>query len=231
MTISALKTNLNNLSIKDRDFASSLIASFDRYGSLSAKQIYWVTKLAEKATAPVTEREVVDLARIGGLFSKALSAGLKNPKIKVAGVTLSPAKATSTNIGATYVKQGTEYLGKITADGRWYPVASENATQAFEKVKAFACDPVKAAAAHGHATGNCCFCSRELSDAGSIEVGYGPICAEKYGLPHNPKGHGLKVSVGESHGHEDVVYDYDAQEYVSRDEEGYGWEDRALAAL
>jgi hypothetical protein len=219
MNIQTLEANLSNLSIKDRDFAESLINGFKRYGSLSAKQTYWVLKLAEKATAPVTEREVVDLVRIGGLFSKALSAGLKAPKIKIAGVTLSPAKATSANIGATYVKQGTEYLGKITADGRWYPVASENAAQAFEKVKAFACDPAKAAAAHGHATGNCCFCSRELTDAGSIEVGYGPVCADRFGLPHNPKGHGLKVSVGEDHGHED---------YVSRDEEGYGWEDKAL---
>jgi len=31
---------------------------------------------------------------------------------------------------------------------------------------------------------HCCFCGRQLLDAHSIEVGYGPICADKYMLPH-----------------------------------------------
>lgn len=231
MTISALKTNLDNLSIKDRDFASSLIASFDRYGSLSAKQLYWVMKLAEKATTPAPVTQKVDLVRMTQLFQTALGHGLKNPAIRIGGFKLSPAKAGSVNFGSTYVKSGATYLGKISAAGDWSPArdAGQQATEAFTAITKFACDPVGSAAAEGHATGSCCFCARELSDAGSIEVGYGPICAEKYGLPHNPKGHGLKASVGESHGHEDVVHDYDAQEYVSRDEEGYGWEDRALA--
>lgn len=42
------------------------------------------------------------------------------------------------------------------------------------------------AAALGHATHHCCFCGIELTDEGngrSVEVGYGPICAGKNGLP------------------------------------------------
>lgn len=42
------------------------------------------------------------------------------------------------------------------------------------------------AAALGHATHHCCFCGIELTDEGngrSVEVGYGPICANKNGLP------------------------------------------------
>lgn len=35
-------------------------------------------------------------------------------------------------------------------------------------------------------TGHCSFCQRELTDAGSLEVGYGPICADRWGLPHAP---------------------------------------------
>lgn len=31
---------------------------------------------------------------------------------------------------------------------------------------------------------NCAFCGKELRDAPSIERGYGPICANKYGMPH-----------------------------------------------
>ena len=43
-------------------------------------------------------------------------------------------------------------------------------------------DPEKIAAAFGHMTGNCCFCSRKLSDARSIETGYGKSCAARFGM-------------------------------------------------
>lgn len=39
------------------------------------------------------------------------------------------------------------------------------------------------ATAFGALTGTCVFCSRKLTDERSIEVGYGPICAEREGLP------------------------------------------------
>jgi hypothetical protein len=56
----------------------------------------------------------------------------------------------------------------------------------FEALQDFAQNPLEAAKLYGTLTGNCCFCGRELTDnkAGrSVEVGYGPICAEKWGLP------------------------------------------------
>ena len=39
------------------------------------------------------------------------------------------------------------------------------------------------AAEFGHTTGHCVFCCRELTDGRSTEVGYGPVCADKNGLP------------------------------------------------
>lgn len=39
------------------------------------------------------------------------------------------------------------------------------------------------AARFGHAHGCCLFCLRNLTDERSTEVGYGPVCAEKNGLP------------------------------------------------
>lgn len=39
------------------------------------------------------------------------------------------------------------------------------------------------AARFGRLTGACVFCSRKLTDERSIEVGYGPVCAEREGLP------------------------------------------------
>lgn len=39
------------------------------------------------------------------------------------------------------------------------------------------------AARFGQVTGICVFCSRKLTDERSITVGYGPVCADREGLP------------------------------------------------
>jgi hypothetical protein len=39
------------------------------------------------------------------------------------------------------------------------------------------------ATAYGRRMGECCFCGLTLTDGRSIAVGYGPICAGKWGLP------------------------------------------------
>lgn len=46
-----------------------------------------------------------------------------------------------------------------------------------------AADPAGVAAEFGHLTGHCCFCWLKLSDERSVAVGYGKICAGKFGLP------------------------------------------------
>jgi hypothetical protein len=51
-----------------------------------------------------------------------------------------------------------------------------------------ASNPAEAAQAYGALMGKCSFCGLPLTDAGSVEVGYGPVCAKKWGLPHQPKG-------------------------------------------
>ena len=44
-------------------------------------------------------------------------------------------------------------------------------------------NPKIALALEGIRVGNCCFCGRELTTLESRSAGYGPICAEKWGLP------------------------------------------------
>jgi hypothetical protein len=44
-------------------------------------------------------------------------------------------------------------------------------------------DPAAVARGYGEATSSCCFCNRTLTDERSVEAGYGPVCAAKYGLP------------------------------------------------
>lgn len=55
--------------------------------------------------------------------------------------------------------------------------------EVLQALRNFSEAPASYAAAHGRATGNCCFCGRGLTDARSVAVGYGPICADHYGLP------------------------------------------------
>lgn len=43
-------------------------------------------------------------------------------------------------------------------------------------------DPEEFAADHGHQSGNCMFCGKQLTDERSTSVGYGPVCADNHGL-------------------------------------------------
>lgn len=44
-------------------------------------------------------------------------------------------------------------------------------------------DPIGLAKIHGQQYANCCFCGKLLRNKNSLTVGYGPICAENWGLP------------------------------------------------
>lgn len=61
-------------------------------------------------------------------------------------------------------------------------------TAVLEALNTIAADPAAAAKAYGALMGRCSYCDKALTDEGSVEVGYGPVCAAKYGLPHHPKG-------------------------------------------
>lgn len=69
--------------------------------------------------------------------------------------------------------------GKIQVDGEWTYTAG-----AMRGVRHLTADE---AAAWGHATDHCVFCSRALEDLRSTTVGYGPVCADNYGLPWGAK--------------------------------------------
>ena len=83
----------------------------------------------------------------------------------------------SINVIAT---ESDEFLGRIHTDCTAESRLPEWATIALRQVNE---DPIGAARFYGHKTGNCSFCGRHLETKESVHVGYGPICAEKYGLP------------------------------------------------
>lgn len=185
---------------RDREFASSLIEQGKRRG-LSPKQTPWVQKLIEKANGVVRtpEREKVeigDCSRIIELFDKAKQK-LKAPAIVLGGqyegvLRLKPAGPQARVPGSINVvseQSGREpvWLGRVLRDGHLEispKVLGERIVlDAIPFLRAFAVQPEVGAKQSARFTGRCCFCNTRIKDARSTEVGYGPDCAESYGLP------------------------------------------------
>lgn len=169
------------------DFAQSLFQAVAKYGYLTERQGAAVERMIDKDAAREVQRaEAVatapeaNMAAVEECFARAKANGVQRPKLRVAGVILSPAPAGGRNPGAIYVKdRGTkEYLGKV-ADGRFVCSAAGQGRKA--EVAEIARDPKAAAIAYGKEYGICSVCGRELSDPESVAAGIGPVCASKYG--------------------------------------------------
>ena len=79
------------------------------------------------------------------------------------------------------------FYGRIRKDGQvmWNSkIAAGLQSRVNTELSKFADDPAAYASMQGKAYGNCMFCRRELTNPQSLAVGYGPICAEHYNLPH-----------------------------------------------
>ena len=174
-----------------------LIASFvegvRKYGSLTEKQMTVVrngmardaardeartqAKAQAEAVAPVLDTSALEQA-----FAHAVArSGKLAPTLRIGTLAFTPAKATSANPGALYVKtRAGVYLGKIVKGGRFLCVADcDEATKA--QVAGVVADPKAAAVAHGLRTSECSICARALSNPESVARGIGPICAERFG--------------------------------------------------
>ncbi len=195
--ISTLTANLANLTdSRDIDFAQSLLQQFTRKGDLSPKQWPYVIKLADKATGKVVERKTVavgSMKTLIDLFAKA-KAHLKRPAIvlqdpTVGEIRLSEAGSKARVPGSINVTTPGSFgervwYGRVTQQGD-FQMSPKVVTppELVSALKVFAADPVAAATKHGYLTGRCCFCNRKLEDERSTAVGYGPICADHFGLP------------------------------------------------
>lgn len=194
--LGALADRVILLPESDRAFAQSLLQQWVRKGSLSDKQWLWVDKLVA-ATVPKPKVEVAigNVGGVIGLFKQAMK-NLKFPKLTFAlpdgkPLQLSIAGPNSKAPGTVVLTDGrpyggNTYYGRVTTNGVWEPVQSLGSTETRAISKLLTClsaDPAGTAAAHGKATGRCVFCNSELSNEGSLQVGYGPICARRYSLP------------------------------------------------
>lgn len=168
-------------------FAQSIHEAIQKFGSLTANQLAACSRAVAKQAASQAARvvsqanaPVVQTSALHEAFSSA-SRAIKSPKLRLTdGLVISPAKASSANAGALYVKADGTYIGKIVADGRF--LRSRDCDDAAEaKIVAIAADPLGAAKVYGQQTGACSCCGRTLTDPVSIELGIGPICAERFG--------------------------------------------------
>jgi hypothetical protein len=198
--IAELQANLGKLGHGDRRFASDLISAFHRYGKLTPNQAPWIAKLMARAENPADAAaapkiDVGSFAGVIALFTKA-KAHLKYPKITLdcdgTEIILSlcgPKSKTpgSINVGGPGVYPAKPWYGRITPEGQWSPSRSAEAKPGLMKsllglLTEFGNDPAGIAKKYGVLTGNCCFCNLRLTDLRSTAAGFGPTCAEHYGL-------------------------------------------------
>lgn len=169
-------------------FAQDLVRKSGR--GLSASQWAWVHKLAVDQTAPRPSSNLI-LAGIVALFAKA-GQHKKYPKMKIntpelGEFKLSLAGPASKYCGSVRIVKGNYgewdyvYFGSISPDGRFVP-SRACTPQMVEFLTEMNDNPSAAGAKYGHMTGECCFCGLTLTDQRSITVGYGPICAQNWGL-------------------------------------------------
>lgn len=199
-----LEAGLGQLPDKDIDFATSLLQQFERKGTLSAKQWYWVRVLAGRTVPPAQQAgsqpgsapiEVGDFAGVVELFVQA-KAHLKHPKIWLAlpdgrPLVLALAGPASSHAGWVSLTDGKPFgqnlfYGRVSPGGAWEmgkKVDEVLGDHVAELMHRLAANPTKVAQDFGKLTGNCCFCGSGLSAGKSTAVGYGPVCAKRWGLP------------------------------------------------
>lgn len=108
------------------------------------------------------------------------------------------------NVGGVNVSSGgfgSDWYGRINANGAAHASYTDRCPADVDAaILAFQSDPASFAKAHGKRTSRCCFCAREFDRLVSAEHGYGPDCADKYGLPFDHARYGK----GEQLPHEPV---------------------------
>lgn len=182
---------------RDRSpFARSLLASLDKWGTLTDGQAAAVRKIiredAARAANPlpkVPDALVHDDALLAA-FNRARAAGIKRPALTLradvggepVALRFSLAPDHGKNPGAIYVKRHGDglYLGKVVG-GQLFK-SREAGDAELDAARKLMTDPAGEARANGLKWGVCCVCNRTLTDAESVKAGIGPVCANKWGF-------------------------------------------------
>jgi hypothetical protein len=174
--------------------AYSLVSQFIKNGqhddSLTQAQWNFVKSLVTQATKVAPPMETETVGDFSGVIELFKTAKLKYPKVTIDAmgntVQLSLAGAKAKKPGTINVTDGGKYpdntwYGRVDVDGTWEK--SYNATdEVGQLLKALSENPAGFATMHGKKHGNCCFCAKTLTHDNSLAAGFGPVCAENWGL-------------------------------------------------
>ena len=203
--VELIKSRVDELPANDRPFAYSLVGAASGPRGLSEKQAMWLRKMADRIVNPKAATKPVEVGDISGLvalFAKARESGAQWPKLRAimdddTVLTLRLAGEKSKHVGQIMVTSGKQenrlYYGRVDQAGAFHASQQPNEKQLAACVpvlKAVATDPAAQGTAYAQRTGHCAFCALpvgEGEDKRSIEAGYGPDCAKKWGLPWGVK--------------------------------------------
>jgi hypothetical protein len=189
----AVLDTTNQLSDSDRQFATDLWTKARKY-TPSPKQAFWIHEMILRASrgkqTPVETEVQVRVEKIVSIFHHA-ARHLKYPAIVLQTnegrvVRLSVNGGKSKNPGDIAVASdgswnSRTYYGRIDQQGVFH-ARTQATPDVIELVREFGDDPAGTASKYGLLTGRCCFCNTALTDERSTKVGYGPVCADHYGL-------------------------------------------------
>jgi hypothetical protein len=147
-----------------------------------------------RARAALSElpKSHADLRPVVDFLTAAQVRGLKRPKLRL----LAPDRTSELTLSLTTRGQEPGSVN-VKLDGSYIGVVRKSNGDAFGRLLtpalcaylSHACaDPIAAVRDYAALRGVCAFCGLALTDAGSTRVGYGPVCAKHWGLPHHAEG-------------------------------------------
>jgi len=187
-TVECLLTNAECAEVirsapKASDFARDLASK----ASLSPKQEAWLHVLTRWIKHPKTQPSSgLAFPAIQALLQKGFDSGRAFPKLRLRvdgeRIVLARSGAGKINVsdGAGYAHG--QWFGAIQLDGTWRGGRAKS-TLVMETLANLEQNGIAFLNSNGIETGECCYCNSPIETDESIAVGYGPICAKRYGLP------------------------------------------------
>ena len=165
-----------------------------RNQGLTFKQLLWlhflVAEVESNIVSETKDENLFNVVRIVALLETARRNGIKWPVLHAETETerhirMSLTGSESQEPGSVSITNGDRetYFGRIHRNGH---VVKDKLPADIEKCLLLIVeDPIKFARLYGRRVGKCCFGNHHLTNKNSIALGYGPICAEKWGLYHS----------------------------------------------
>ena len=176
-------------------FATSLFSQFEKRGTLSDKQWGWVLKLVDQVdNPPPPSQKLPNIKGVLALMKRAVDPKSKTfPKLwlKLSDSDLRIHRATSASKynGQLMLTDGKGYgrnlyFGRIDTKGDLFLAyeGKQRSQEIIDLLTRLVADPEKVVSEYGNLSGNCFACHKQLTDDRSIRVGYGKVCAKKFGL-------------------------------------------------